>query len=94
MSMTTFTDVISAGLQGFCQMQPAAAADLARAIARAAAKLGHAGSEYYLPALHSMTRTERNDAIRREFNGRNLADVCRKYGVHRATVYRIVRRGE
>lgn len=94
MSMTTFTDVISAGLQGFCQMQPAAAADLAHAIACSAARLGHAGSEYYLPELHTMTRAERNEAIRREFNGANIRHICKKYGVGKTTVYRAVKRGE
>lgn len=94
MSMTTFTDVISAGLQGFCQMPPAAASDLAHAIACSAAKMGHAGTEYYLPALHTLTRAERNDAIRREFNGQNLRHICKKYGVGKSTVYQVVRRGE
>lgn len=94
MITTTFTDVVSAGLQGFCQMPPAAAADLARAIACAAARMGHSGTEYYLPALHTMTRAERNEAIRREFNGANLDEVRKKYGVGKTTVYRAVRRGE
>lgn len=94
MSLITITDVISAGLQGFCQMPPAAAADLARAICCSAAKQGHAGAEYYLPALHTLTRAQRNEAIRREFNGQNLREVMKKYGVHKSTIYRAVRRGE
>lgn len=94
MSIPNFTDVISAGLQEFCQMPPHAAADLAKAIAIAAARLGHAGNEYYLPALHTLTRAERNAKIRSEFNGQNLIYICRKYGVGKTTVYRAVKRGE
>jgi Mor family transcriptional regulator len=91
---TNFVDVISSGLQRFCQMQNSAADALAKAIACAAAESGYAGAEYYLPALHTLTRVDRNDAIRREFNGQNLRAICRKYCIHKATVYRIVKRGE
>lgn len=94
MSTANFTDVISTGLQGFCQMAPEAADNLALAIACAAARQGHAGVEYYLPALHTLTRGERNAAIRGEFNGLNLVLICKKYSVSKTTVYRAVRRGE
>lgn len=94
MSTNSFTDVISRGLQQFCEMNQEAADSLAAAIARGAAKQGYAGNEYYLPALHTLTRAERNAAIRIEFNGRNLDQVCRKYGVGKTTVYRAVKRGE
>jgi Mor family transcriptional regulator len=92
MSLITITDVISAGLQGFSGMPPAAADELARAICCSAAKQGHAGTEYYLH-IHGLPRSQIGPAIRREFNGRNIKDLCRKYGVHRTTVYRAVRRG-
>lgn len=94
MSLITITDVIAAGLRGFSEMSEIAAADLARAICCSAAKQGHAGTEYYLPALHTLTRAQRNEAIRREFNGQNLREVMKKYGVHKSTIYRAVRRGE
>ena len=94
MSLTTITDLIAAGLRGFSQMSETAAEDLAHAICCSAAKQGHAGTEYYLPALHTLTRTQRNEAIRREFNGQNLREVMKKYGVHKSTIYRAVRRGE
>lgn len=76
------------------KLPPVAAADLAQQIVRCAARRGHAGVDYYLPALHALTREERNDAIRREFNGANLQAVMRKYAVSRATVYRVCRRNE
>ena len=37
-------------------------------------------------------RVERNAAIRREFHGSNISEICERYGVSRATVYRIVNR--
>lgn len=93
MSLITITDVIAAGLRGFSEMSEAAAEELARAICCSAARQGHAGSEYYLPALHTLTRAQRNEAIRREFNGQNLRELMRKYGVHKCTIYRAVKRG-
>jgi len=94
MSLITITDVIAAGLREFNGMSQYAAEALARAICCSAAKQGHAGTEYYLPALHTLTRAQRNEAIRREFNGQNLREVMKKYGVHKSTIYRAVRRGE
>lgn len=93
MKIVTITDVIAAGLQGFCDMPPTAAEELARAICFSAAKQGHAGAEYYLH-VHGLPRSELGPAIRREFNGRNVKELCRKFGVHKTTVYRAVRRGE
>jgi Mor family transcriptional regulator len=71
-----------------------AANDLARQLVITMARRGHSGVDYYLPALHALTREDRNSAIRREFNGQNLRQVMRKYSVSRSTVYRVVRRGE
>lgn len=65
---------------------------LAVQIIRTAAERGHAGSEYYLPYMHNLSRAERNTLIRRDFTGNNLRDVCRKYGVKKDTVYRACRR--
>lgn len=61
---------------------------LAVQIIRAAAERGHAGSDYYLPYMHNLSRAERNALIRRDFTGSNLREVCRKYGVSKTTVYR------
>lgn len=43
------------------------------------------GREIYIPAPDN---SERDAAIKREFNGRNLEEVMRRYGVSRSTVYR------
>lgn len=86
-------EVIACALEKFAAMSEPVAAALARQIAISAAELGHGGSHYYLPQLHTLTRAERDEQIRREFNGRNLSDVCRRYRVSRRTVYRIVRLG-
>jgi Mor family transcriptional regulator len=39
----------------------------------------------YVPAP---SKTERNRRIRAEFNGRNLHEIMRRYGVSKMTVYR------
>lgn len=44
------------------------------------------GSEVYLPKR--LPFFDRDNAIRREFDGRNLSAICEKYSVSRATVYR------
>lgn len=95
---TSIIDVVADGLQRFCEMPPSAAQTLAKAIMCAAAESGHAGAEYYLPALSTLTRSptwlaDRNAEIRREFNGRNLKSLCRKHGLSRISIYTIVRRG-
>lgn len=94
MSMTNVVDVIVAGIKKKFQMNNFAAKALALDIVLGAAEEGHSGTEYYWPALHALTREQRNEAIRREFNGSNLGEVRRKYGVGKTTVYRAVRRGE
>lgn len=49
---------------------------------------GHAGVEHYWPCrLRTMTKSERDEAIRREFDGTNLRVICEKYEVSQATVY-------
>ncbi len=96
--ITNIIDVVADGLTRFCAMPQSTAETLARAIMFAAAEAGHAGAEYYLPALHTTltpaARRDRNDAIRREFNGQNMQEIRRKYGLSRTSIYMIVRRGE
>ena len=43
------------------------------------------GQEVYLPAAD---KAKRNAAIRAAFNGRNMDEVCKVYGVSADTVYR------
>lgn len=39
--------------------------------------------------IHAPDKTQRDEAIRHEFNGCNLDEVMRRHNVSRATVYRI-----
>lgn len=92
MSLVTITDVISAALQDFAKMNKVAADELTLQILYKADEHGHCGTEYYLPAMRHITRAQRNEAIRKEFNGQNLKHVCKKYGIGKSMVYEIVRR--
>lgn len=49
------------------------------------------GREIYIPAPDSI---ERNNAIRADFNGRNHADVCKKYDISLRTLYRVIAPGD
>jgi Mor family transcriptional regulator len=49
------------------------------------------GERLYVPMLQA-DRVERDKAIRSQFNGTNLREVCKQHRVARATVYRVVRR--
>ena len=45
--------------------------------------------QVYIPAP---SKAERDKAIAREFDGKNMADVMRRYDIGRSQVYEIVRR--
>lgn len=92
----SLTDVLADALQAPEFGMPAeVAATLAGEIIRVAAARSHAGTEYYLPTTATkLTREERDAEIRRQWHGRNVRELCRRYGVSRPTLYRIVRRGE
>jgi Mor family transcriptional regulator len=45
------------------------------------------GREIYIPAPD---KTARDAAIRAEFNGRNMPEVCKKYGLSAPAIYKIV----
>jgi len=65
--------------------------DIAAALVRGMRKryggqdLGRRG-RIYVPAP---SKTERNAAIRAEFNGTNVEAVCKKYGISRSRLYAI-----
>lgn len=67
--------------------------EVAKAIVRGLRKryggvrVGARGAAIYIPAP---SKQERNDAIRREFDGTNLAQVMAKHGIKRSNVYRIL----
>jgi len=84
-------EVLTQALQVAGEMDEAAAGELVRRIVRWGAENGFARSEYYWPAATPEDRRSRDAAIRAEFNGRNLLEVCRRYGVSPATVYRAAR---
>lgn len=46
------------------------------------------GTRLYIPACAD--RAERDAAIRSEFNGRNMATVCARYGIKPRRVYQIM----
>lgn len=48
------------------------------------------GQDIYIPAPD---RSARDAAIRREFNGRNLDELMRRYGVSRRRIYQIAGEG-
>lgn len=70
--------------------------DIAKAIVRGLRKrygglrVGGRGAAIYIPAP---SKRERNDAIRREFDGTNLKDVMTRHGINRAQIYRIIKAG-
>jgi Mor family transcriptional regulator len=49
-----------------------------------------AGASHKFPTLSTLERLERDLRIRREFNGRNLAELCERYGLSRRQLYRII----
>jgi len=50
----------------------------------------YGGQEVYLPRGHPWRN--RDEAIRREFNGRNVGEICSRYEVSRATLYRVAKK--
>lgn len=90
----TLQDVICLALEKGLGVRASAASVLAEAILRNASELGLGGGDFYLPVVHPASRAERNERIRREFNGQNLNVICRRYGLTARQIYRIVRRNE
>ena len=67
------------------QMEEKLAAHLANQITDGLrARMG--GQSVYIPAKDKRAR---NDAIRREFNGTNLAEICKRYNLSKTRVYEI-----
>jgi Mor family transcriptional regulator len=70
--------------------QTQAISSSATAVERLRHEMG--GRVVYMPRRHPWaSKAQRNAAIRREFNGRNLREICVKYQLSRASVYRICR---
>lgn len=63
---------------------PTLALDLTEAIRRT-----FGGGLIYIPAGYAFNRLQRNEAIRRAFNGNNAAQVAKAFGITSRTVYSI-----
>ncbi|QRM19553.1 hypothetical protein GBK02_09135 [Dechloromonas sp. TW-R-39-2] len=68
------------------------ASQLADALMRGLRRRFPGESIYIAKTLSVRERHERDNAIRRDFNGRNMAEICRRWGIGRLTVYRALGR--
>lgn len=90
----SLSEIITTALEKGAGMAPDDAREAAAAVINWGANNGISGDRYYWPCqFREITPEERDAAIRREFNGRNLQDICARYGVSHMTVYRAVRPG-
>lgn len=48
------------------------------------------GSTFYMPQAESILRPLRNQKIREEYNGYNIEELVKKYGVTQRSVYKII----
>lgn len=73
-------------------MAPSRAAEIsARAADRLAREVG--GHSVYIPRRAPwFDRAARDRAIRASFDGRNIAELCARFGVSRRTVYRLIKK--
>jgi len=87
MSQSQFDDIarreITAALSYSGEKDPDELADLI--LVRIKAHFG--GSAVYVPAND---KQDRNKDIRESFDGRNHADICQRYCISLATLYRII----
>lgn len=70
-------------------LEDACASQVARAFVLGLRR-NYGAQRIYIPCID---KTERNRAIRAEFNGTNAAQVMRKHGISRARLYQIVKEG-
>jgi len=48
------------------------------------------GREMYMPKRDGfISRTDRDSALLREWNGRNTSEICERYGISRRTLYAV-----
>lgn len=92
--LTNLADVFCDVLHRKLKMPEHIAAALAEDLVIGAAELGHGGTSYRLHTLDHLTRAEVAEAVRREYNGRNVRILASRYNRSRATIYRMVRRNE
>lgn len=85
-------EILAGALQDIIGISETEAAELAGQVIAWGAAHGYAGTRHYWPARVGLTAAERDEAIRREFTGSNLREICERFGVSHETVYR-ARRG-
>ena len=49
------------------------------------------GTQIYIPCREHIIKAAKYQAIKREFDGNNIKQLSKKYGVSESTVYRIIR---
>lgn len=85
----TLLYLITGALQHEMQISERDAFRLARGMARwMGTQAG--GDVLYCPKTSDADRAERDEAIRREFNGRNRQEVCDRYGISKSRLYEII----
>lgn len=76
-------------IQKFGKTNPAHTEDLAALIAdELCADFG--GGQFYMPNLRNVKLWSRDEAIRRDFSGRNHRELARKYKISEPRIYQIV----
>ena len=84
MELAIYAEVLTSCLNG--GMADGEAAWVAREV-ETRVRERYGGRRVYIAAP---TREERNAAIRKEYNGRNRDEICRRWGISRTTLYRLL----
>ncbi len=71
---------------GRCGLTAREASDMARSVGEGLRR-DYAGQRPYVPAI---TKAERNRRIRAAYDGRNGEALCRRFGVSKSTLRRVV----
>ena len=50
------------------------------------------GTSIYIPKEEELLRKEKYCQIEKEFNGKNIKELARKYGISERTVYKVIKR--
>lgn len=81
--------LLTGALQHEMQIPERDAFRLARGLSRWMGKVA-GGDVLYCPKTSDADRADRDEAIRREFNGRNRQEVCDRYGISKTRLYEIL----
>lgn len=87
-TLVALTQDLTAVVQQEIGMKEIFATQMADALVRGLRKrMG--GQDLYIPAED---KTERDAHIRKEFNGRNIDEMCKKFSLSKRSIYKIVER--